>query len=98
MSSAFLTPVGAEFTMPERSTVTSHPAGWLVSSPDRLEVFDATLHRSLFTAEFEGCGASTVAVVPRHSDCATERRGCSPMVVHSGLHADWIGLPIGRHT
>jgi len=61
MSNTFLAPVGAELTMPERSTVTSHPAGWLVSSPERLEVFDATFDRSLFAAEFEGCGASTVS-------------------------------------
>lgn len=23
--------------------------------------------------------------------------GCSPMTGHPGLHADWIGLPIGNH-
>ncbi|MDH6279837.1 hypothetical protein [Prescottella agglutinans] len=61
MSNAFLTPVGAELTMPERSTVAAHPAGWLVSSPDRLEVFDATFGRSLFTTEFEACGTSAVS-------------------------------------
>ncbi|RDI19008.1 hypothetical protein DEU38_119106 [Rhodococcus sp. AG1013] len=61
MSNAFLTQVGAELTMPARSTVSAHPAGWLVSSPGGLEVFDATFGRSLFSAEFEGRGVSAVS-------------------------------------
>lgn len=61
MSNKFLTPVGAELVMPERSTVTSHPAGWLVSWPGGLEVFDSTFGRSLLSAAFEGCGVSTVS-------------------------------------
>lgn len=61
MSNAFLTPVGAEIVMPERSTIAAHPAGWVASSPGGIEVFDRTLSRSLFVAAFEGYGSSTVS-------------------------------------
>lgn len=79
--------------MPERSTVASHPAGWLVSSPDRLEVFDATFQRSLFTAEFDGCGTSRVsdaldyAAVTLHDRAQLRRPDGS--VVWEHVHGGW---------
>ncbi|MDI9903189.1 hypothetical protein QM716_25360 [Rhodococcus sp. IEGM 1409] len=61
MSNAFLEPVGSALVTPERTTVTSHSAGWCISSPGKLEVVDAAFDRTLFTAEFEGCGSSSVS-------------------------------------
>lgn len=58
MSNAFLTPVGAEIAMPERRTVASHPAGWLVSSPVRRLPYHSgfSQRHMVFRAEREsGC-------------------------------------------
>jgi len=93
MSKSFLTPVGPELAMPERSSVAAHPAGWLVSSPDRLQVFDPTFGRVLFTAQFDGCGASTVSAELDYAAVSlrdrAQLRGADGSVVWERVHGGW---------
>ncbi|GAA4484525.1 hypothetical protein GCM10023094_37900 [Rhodococcus olei] len=93
MSNVFLTAVGAESTMPERSTVAAHPAVWLVRSPDGMDVFDATFGQVLHTAKFEGYGTSTVSDTLDYAAVTlqdrAQLRGRDGTVVWEHVHGGW---------
>ncbi|EME19822.1 hypothetical protein [Rhodococcus triatomae] len=93
MSNEFLTAVGVELTMPERSTVEAHPAGWLVRSPGGVDVYDARFERALFTARFEGCGTSTVSDALDYAAVTlrdrAQLRGRDGAVLWEHVHGGW---------
>ncbi|MGW0174305.1 hypothetical protein ACWDUM_10705 [Rhodococcus sp. NPDC003322] len=93
MSNEFLTAVGAELTMPERSTVAAHPAGWLVRAPGGVDVFDTMFEQVLFSARFEGCGTSTVSDSLDYAAVTlqdrAQLRGRDGTVVWEHLHGGW---------
>lgn len=93
MSNVSLTAVGPELAMPQRSTVSAHPAGWLVRSPDGVDVFDAMFDRVLYTAQFEGCGTSTVSDTLDYAAVTlqdrAQLRGRDGTVVWEHVHGGW---------